>query len=190
MAKSAKKSNTRGGGKKKATTKKTTKKDTGKAPYKKDAYEAFIDWVILTPDEKATHEIKSQKDFAEQYKVDEKTIVNWKKRDDFRSRKADAMRLRLADHTPDVMQALLKRIKKYGMGYEVELWLAYVEGWDKKTILEHKGNVEFGDDDIRALLAYLPKKERKTFYDTLTKLLTKAEHYRNQGKNPNDNDDQ
>ena len=84
-------------------------------------------------------------------------------------------RKKLADEVPEVMADMRKRIKKIGKADEVELWLAYSKGWDRKKILEIKPPLEFGEGDIRVLISKLPKDKQKTYYVTLAKLIADAQ---------------
>ena len=153
-----------------------TELKSGRNVNKKDAFADFVRWSVLsTKERKQANLPPTQKAFAQYWQLDEATCVDWKKREDYKIQRADAIKLNLADKTPEVLNALYTRIKKYGMSFEVELWLAYVEGWDKKTILEHRDQVEFGDGDIRELISHLPEKEQQQFYDVITKLLVQAE---------------
>jgi hypothetical protein len=167
----------------------------GKKPRKKrdqtvikiGVFDQFCYWIVRTDEERKAENLpKDQNSFAALHKVDITTLSNWKKQADFENTRMAKMREKLNSKTPDVINALYKRIIKYGMGYEVELWLAYVEGWDKKKVLELGGKVEFGDGDVRALVQYLPKEKQKAFYDTITKLLIEAEHNRAEGKDIGD----
>lgn len=142
----------------------------------KEAYIAFIRWDILTKAERKTDkEPKTQRDFAKKWDIAEDTIVDWKKRADFQKLRGDMFRKKLAAEVPEVMADMRKRIKKIGKADEVELWLAYAEGWDKKRVLEIKPPVEFGEGDIRTLVAKLPPDRQKHFRVTLAKLLAEAE---------------
>jgi len=142
----------------------------------KEAYVAFIRWDILTAAEKKRDkEPKNQKEFAAKWDIHENTIVDWRKRADFQKMRSEMFRKKLAAEVPEVMADLRKRIKKYGMGMDVELWLAYSEGWDRKKVLEIKPPVEFGEGDIRILIAKLPPEKQKLFRVTLAKLLAEAE---------------
>ena len=64
------------------------------------------------------------------------------------------------------------------MAYDVELFLLYVEKWDRKHILEILSEVKLSDNDIRTLVDLLPKDKQKLFYDTLTNLIAEAESAR------------
>ena len=179
--------------KKVGTTKKQkTKKGGGKNGRqdkidKLDVFDAFCYWVVRTDKERKAEKLpKTQGEFAQKHKVIEATLSNWKKQADYEATRNAKMKEKLADKTPEVLDGLFTRCKKYGMGYEVELWLAYVEGWDKKKILELSGKVEFGDGDIRALVQHLPKTKQKLFYDTITKLLIEAETNRAEGQDNGD----
>lgn len=142
----------------------------------KEAYIAFIRWSILTAAEKkAEKEPKTQRDFATKWSIHENTIVDWKARADFETLREDIFRKKLANEVPEVMGDLRKRIKKYGMGMDVELWLAYSKGWDRKKVLEINPPLDFGLGDIRAMIANLPKDKQKHFYQTLAKLIVEAD---------------
>ena len=118
---------------------------------------------------------KDAKKFAVKWGIHEDTISDWRKRDDFEKLREDIFRKKLASEVPEVMADLRKRIKKYGMGMDVELWLAYSKGWDRKRVVEIKDPVTFGDGDIRNLIGKLPPEKQKLFRTTLAKLLAEAE---------------
>lgn len=174
-----------GGGKRKSQPKRANggKKSTKQKPDKVDVFDLFCYWVVRTPDERKEEKLPdAQQDFAKLHNVEQSTLSRWKSREDYEAARMTKMKDKLSGKTPEVIDALFKRITKYGMGYEVELWLAYVEGWDKKKVLELTGKVEFGDGDIRALIQHLPKTKQKIFYDTITKLLIEAETSRTKGE--------
>lgn len=143
---------------------------------KKEAYVAFIRWDISTKAErKANKDPKTQKEFAAKWDIAEDTIVDWKARADFQKLRGEMFKKKLAAEVPEVMADMRKRIKKIGKADEVELWLAYAEGWDKKRVLEIKPPVEFGEGDIRLLVSKLPPERQKHFRVTLAELLAEAE---------------
>lgn len=147
-------------------------------PYKQDVFARFIDWSTLTREEKNLEGIPTAKAFAEKYGISQNTILNWKKREDFLDLKRQVQVLKLAEETPDVLHGLKKRCIKYGMAHDVELFLLYVENWDRKHVLEILGEVKLGENDIRSLVALLPETKQKLFYDTLTELIAEAEYIR------------
>lgn len=141
----------------------------------KEAYTDFIRWTILTKQErKAEKAPQTQTEFARKWHIDIDTTTDWKKRQDFELLRGEMFRKKLASDVPEVMQDLRKRIKKYGMAQDVELYLAYAEGWDKKKVVEIKPPMQFGLDDVRALVAKLPKEKQKTYYATIAKLIADA----------------
>ena len=147
-----------------------------RAVREKSAYADFIHWSILTDDErKANKEPKTQKAFAMKWEIDEDTITNWKKREDYEERRGKEFKSKLALEEPKIMESLVKRIHKYGQAMDVELWYALVKGWDKKKVLEVKNPVMIGEGDIRLLIGRLPKDKQKMFYDTLTTLMAEAQ---------------
>lgn len=152
------------------------KKGNGKKPIVyKDEYEEFVHWSVLTLDEKIKlKEPTTQRDFAKKFDINENTVLDWKKRDDYPKLRGDALRAKLAMETPEVIADMRKRIKKYGSAFEVDLWLAYVEQWDRKQVIEMKQPIQFGIGDIRALIVNLPKEKQKTYYQTLARLIADA----------------
>ena len=150
----------------------------GTEPYKKDVYARFIEWQALTSKERAKVDIPFAKDFAKKYGIREATLSEWKKRPEFHELKREAQILKLSDETSDVLDGLKRRCIKYGMAYDVELFLLYVERWDRKHVLEILGEVKLGDNDIRTLIDGLPEEKQKKFYDILTELIAEAEQTR------------
>lgn len=149
----------------------------------KEAYEDFIHWCILNDHErKQMKEPKDQKAFAQKWEINEDTITDWKKRDDFPKLRADAFRAKLSMETPNVIGDLRKRIKRYGSGLDVELWLAYAEQWDRKQVIEMKQPLQFGLGDIRALIVNLPKEKQKQYYQTLGRLIADAKDAEENGR--------
>lgn len=150
----------------------------GTKPYKKDVYARFIEWQTLTSEERAKVDIPFAKDFANKYGIREATLSEWKKRPEFHELKREAQILKLSDQTSDVLDGLKRRCIKYGMAYDVELFLLYVERWDRKHVLEILGEVRLGDNDIRTLVDGLPEDKQKKFYVTLTELIAEAKQVR------------
>ncbi len=158
--------------------KKTEKKRGVAKPYKNDIYTRFVQWQALTSKERKAGGIPTAQVFAEHYGIDENTLTRWKKRPDFHALKREAQIFRLSDATADVLEGLKERCTRYGMAYDVELFLLYVEGWDRKHVLEILQEVKLGDNDIRSLVEHLPENKQKHFYDTLTNLIGEAEQAR------------
>jgi hypothetical protein len=160
------------------TARKVNNKGGGFQPYKKDVFARFIDWSTLTKKERQKVGIETAKAFAKKYDITEKTLVDWKKRPDFLDLKREAQILKMCEDTPDVLEGLKQRCIRYGMAYDVELFLLYVEGWDRKHVLEILGEVKLGDNDIRSLVELLPENKRAQFYETLANLVAEAEYAR------------
>ena len=147
-------------------------------PYKSTIFGRFVDWIALPTSERINIGIETQKAFAKKYGVQERTLTEWKQRTDFGDQKREAQILRLQNDTADVLEGLKNRCIRYGMAYDVELFLLYVEKWDRKHILEILSEVKLGDNDIRTLVDLLPENKQKLFYDTLTNLIAEAESAR------------
>lgn len=142
---------------------------------KKEAYVAFIRWDIMTlAEKKKAKEPLTQDKFAEKWGIAQRTPTDWKARADFQRLRSEMFRKKLAEDVPEVMADMRKRIKKIGKADEVELWLAYSEGWDKKRVVEITPPVQFGENDIRALVSKLPPEKQVKYYETIAKLLAEA----------------
>lgn len=153
---------------------------------KYNIYIKFCEWFFAPASEREG--ISTQGEFAEKYKVNMNTISRWKKRDDFKVIIKDKRKAWGQERTGNVVASLYKRIIKYGMAYDVELWLALIEGWDKKKVTELREKLEIGDDDIRSLIKYLPKDKQTQFYDTITKLLAEARRAKGNADSLSDDD--
>lgn len=159
-------------------TKRKTRGGGTREPYKQDVYGRFVEWVALDTEERKAAGIKNLTAFAKKYGVRKATLTEWQKRPEFLDLKREAQILKLQLDTSDVLTGLKKRCIKYGMAYDVELFLLYVEKWDRKHVLEILGEVKLGDNDIRSLVSFLPEAKQQQFYDVLTELIAEAEYAR------------
>lgn len=159
-------------------TKRTTSGGGVVEPYKKNIYARYIEWIALTHEERARMGLPFATSFAEKYGIRRTTLNDWQKRPEFLDLKREAQILKLQLETSDVLDGLKKRCIKYGMAYDVELFLLYVEKWDRKHVLEILGEVKLGENDIRTLVDLLPEAKQKKFYDVLTELIAEAESAR------------
>ncbi|MBS3903827.1 MAG: hypothetical protein KGZ39_00690 [Simkania sp.] len=155
----------------------------GREPYKKDLFTEFIGWSVMTNEEKERVGIISAKIFAKKHSIHESQLSRWKQRSDFHALKMQTQRNKLRDLTPDVLAAFHKRCTKYGMASDIELWLALVEEWDKKKVIEQKPALEFGPNDIRALIKNLPLDKQKLYYQTLARLIADATQAEDRSRN-------
>lgn len=147
-------------------------------PRKKDIYARFVEWIAMDSKERAASGIKNKTAFAKQYGIRNATLTDWQKRPEFLDLKLEEQILKLQLDTSDVLSGLRDRCIKYGMAYDVELFLLYVEKWDRKHVLEILEEVKLGENDIRTLVALLPEAKQKKFYDTLTELIADVESAR------------
>ena len=160
---------------------KSKKQRGGRKPNKQTVYDRFVEWIALTTKDRKKLGVSTQRDFAKKYGMHETTLTGWKKREDFGQLKQEAQVSRLQNDTSDVLEGLKNRCVKYGMAYDVELFLLYVEKWDRKHVLEILGEIKLGDNDIRTIIDLLPEAKQKTFYDTLTNLIAEAQSARSIG---------
>ncbi len=157
---------------------KTNNNRGGRKMRKRDIFIRFVEWIALTIKEREKIGVPTQQEFANKYKINTGTLSEWKKRSDFNKLKSEAQIEKLQDSTTDVLEGLKNRCIKYGMAYDVELFLLYVEKWDRKHVLEILGEIKLGDNDIRTIIGLLPENKQKVFYDTLVNLIAEAENTR------------
>ena len=157
---------------------KTKKRGGLLKPRKQDVFNRFANWMTLTTKERKTIGVETQLAFAKKYGVHNVTLTEWKKREDFNKLKQELQISRLQNSTADVLEGLKNRCVRYGMAYDVELFLLYVEKWDRKHVLEILGEIKLGDNDIRTIIGLLPEHKQKLFYDTLVNLIAEAESSR------------
>lgn len=177
---------------KKASTKKPKDKKTN---YRYEDQQAFVKYMSLPDPEKCqmvgipfdyTNNKYSARPtmthFAEKYEVSNATLSAWHKKF---AKEIEDLSLRWgSDKIPNVMASLYNNIIKNGDSAEVELFLAYYKGWNKKQVVE---TVErFDMEDIRALIEPLPKDKQDQFYATIANIINEAELYRGetQGDEP------
>lgn len=154
--------------------------------FKKQVFDDFVTFIASPDVEKAEmfeiqkdergryRSIPNQNDFAKRYGVSKDTLSRWKGRRDF-IEAVDLKRKQWGlDKVPNVLAALYARCVKYGMAYDVETYLAYFANWSRTQVLKHVQE-KFDADDIRALLAPLPKEKQDEFFTTLTNILAEAE---------------
>ena len=140
----------------------------------KGIYQVFTDWFVFTLDEKKKSGILTQKAFAEKYGISEQTLSLWANSRKFKADADIAHINKLNEEGADAWEGVMKRIKKYGFGYEMELYLAYVKGWDRKKVIEFANELRLSDGDLRLLVENLPDARKQFFYDTLTDLIAEA----------------
>lgn len=156
-------------------------------PYKAAIYKKFVDFCAMPDvdkcvmlgipkDEKTGRykELPTQTKFAQKFGVHINTLSQWKRRTEFGVAVDAEQKEWGIDHTPNVMAALLRRCLRYGIGTDVELYLAYYKNWDRKQVIKHVTE-KFAMDDIRALLEILPKEKQDEFYGIIANIVAEAE---------------
>lgn len=151
-------------------------------PELKDVFIEFVKWSVMTKQERQAAKLPTAKLLAEKYDLHPSQLSRWKQREDFRMHKEEYQRDKLQELTPDVLGAFFNRCVKYGISSDIELWLALVEKWDKKKVIEHK-EVRFGLNDVRVLTANLTPDRQKHFRVTLAKLLAEATQAEEKARN-------
>lgn len=116
----------------------------------------------------------SQVAFAKKFGVAEKTLSAWKGHDTFHKSVEQKQRSWGSEKLPNVLAALYRRCIKYGFASDVELYLAYYAGWDRKQLDKYDGRkYELGD--LRSLIAKLPLEKQQQFYGTLADIIRESE---------------
>lgn len=156
------------GNQNKNTSQRQSTQDGGISIRKFNAYLAFIEWAATPTPER---EYRTMSEFAEGWNINRTTLYKWKREKEFWQQVEDHRIKKYRERTSTVMQALYNRILKYGMAADVELWLAYFEGWDKKQVAKDAPK-RFAEDDIRELISRLPEEKQKQYYDMLAQLLS------------------
>lgn len=157
--------------------------------YKDDVFQKFVEFYAAPDPDKArmfdvpfdqsTQRytfIPGQKDFAKKYGVSANTLTGWKRRSDFIGGVDSLQREWGVDVVPNVMASLYRRCIKYGMATDVELFLAYYKGWDRKQMAKAPSE-KFDMDDIRALLAPLPQEKQDEFHSLIAQIIIEARVY-------------
>lgn len=82
--------------------------------------------------------LRTQNDFAKEYKIDINTLSDWNKKIELRDPLADIRRwAKLL--TRNMLMAMYNKGLKYGDSYRVELWLKAIHGWSDKSTVELTG---------------------------------------------------
>lgn len=143
--------------------------------YKKDVYQRFVEWYVLEDKQKKEMDLLTQKDFAEKYGINVNTLSLWKATKVFKDNANEEQMNVLDARSPNAWGSFMRRLEKYGYAYEMEVYLAYVKGWDRKQIIEFANELQLTKGDIRALVDKLPTDKQHKFYDTLVDLIDEAQ---------------
>lgn len=119
--------------------------------------------------------------FADKFGVSRRTLHNWKLRKGFDPAVVARRREWGKDKTNNVMASLYRRCLQYGNAYDIELWLAYMEAWDRKQVIKHEHET-FGADDIRVIIGRLPKEQQDEWYVKIGELISVAELHGSNGQ--------
>jgi len=94
-------------------------------------YVQFVKWTALPS---VLRKPQTQRDLSKEFRVDEDTLTNWKKREKFWDEVRDEMRKYFQDKTSNVVQALYQTILSQGKGTAqgAKLWLEYINQWIPK----------------------------------------------------------
>lgn len=124
-------------------------------PHKEREFQAYLVWKSLPPaflgkrkellqgfgitDPIALEviSIESQTDFAKKFGIkDLGTLTDWNRRIEKGNLKKDYMKRWAAGKLPNALDALYRRILKFGKGSDFKVWVQYVDNWvppDKRT---------------------------------------------------------
>lgn len=112
--------------------------------------------------------------FALKWGVSVRTLSQWKHRPEFQQLILANSRQWGVEKVPDVIAALYRRCIQYGMAYDVEMYLKWTLNWNpNKPAAE--GQLPFTMDDIRTIVAILPREKQAKFYATIADIIGEAE---------------
>ena len=94
---------------------------------------------IDDPDELKLLSIRTQKAFAEEFKVDENTLTNWKKKEELWEAVARYMKKWGKSKTPSVLAGFYRKAVSEGDAPRVKLWLQYFEDLEEKSKVKFEG---------------------------------------------------
>ena len=127
-----------------------------------DEYAEFISWITLPY---SARDPKTQIEFSKKFGVGQDTLSEWKQRKGFVESVKKKRYEWGRERTPEVIQALFKRISKTGGAPEVKLWFQIIEEWSEKITTDSKeenplrslSNAELAEKR-RLLIKFLLKK--------------------------------
>jgi len=79
-------------------------------------------------------------DFAKKYGVDRSTLSLWQRDEKFQKEVDKYRKVWFKERTPNVIQALYKRIISEGKAPEAKLWLQYIEDWKERSEIDVNSN--------------------------------------------------
>lgn len=137
---------------------------------KPSTYDEFIYWLAMPTPAKMKMGIETQTQFAEFFKVSERTLLRWKESEQFRAQ-VRALRDKWAfEKTQGVIEGIYKAAVK-GNDKSQKLWMQLFEGFTEKTEVEQTQKVEISVNDIRFLIEALPVQMQEKYYGFLQQLL-------------------
>lgn len=140
-------------------------------------YDEFILWFALPRHEKISMGLETQKAFAADQHLSERTLNRWKDRPDFLPR-IKALRDKWAkERGSDVVAAIYRsaiNTKSPAAPAAQKLWMQIFEGFSEKSQVEHTTNAELTVNDIRFVIEQLPEPLKSKHYANLRELLDDA----------------
>lgn len=126
--------------------------------------------IPFNAEKKQYAERPQQKHFAKKFGISEKSLSTWKHSEDFDKAVRRVRTNWGKEKTPDVLAALYRRCVTHGNAYDVELWLAYFEGWDRKQVAPQRME-SFTADDLRMIISTLPQDKQDEWYVKIGELI-------------------
>ena len=112
-----------------------------KALTKPAEFNQFVQWISVP---EHLRELKTQGDFSKKYNVSEKTLSEWKQRDDFWRAVEIEWRKWGRVKTSNVIARFYATTMKEGKTSDIKLWLQYFLDWSEKidSKVNHSGALE------------------------------------------------
>lgn len=117
----------------------------------------------------------TQTAFGKKWGISNTSLTLWKARPEYTQLVLSNSVKWSADKVPDVIAALYRRCLQYGMAYDVEMYLKWAINWDPHKLGQQGGNQPFTMDDIRTIVAVLPREKQAKFYATIADIIADAE---------------
>jgi len=127
--------------------------------YKKADYKVFVKFYAMASIvRQEEYGFKTEQDFAKHYELEQDTLTNWKKREEFNNDVDIQLQKWGAGKIPNVLLSLYRTVMRDGKAAEVKLYYQLVKGWKEGMVLE--GTIETNENPLIELLDKLDEPTR------------------------------
>jgi hypothetical protein len=137
-----------------------------------EAYEQFILWTALTPEERTWHGIETREQFCKAYSVPNVRLLDvWTRRGDFETRVSALREEWILSKTGDVLGDIYAAARG-GDPRGQRLWLEYAYRVKKKRDAESPMHAVITPEDVRFAIDAMPEEMKRRNQDRLRDILT------------------